>query len=105
MFLRLASLLRSGCVAVCLATGAVAAHAQGYPLQPPPPAPYEVAPPPPPPSRAYMVWRPGFWRWNGRTYVWVPGRYVRAPRPGAVWLPGHWVARHHRWVWVPGHWG
>jgi hypothetical protein len=99
-----APLLRIGCLALCLIAGAVAANAQGYPMQPPPPAPYEVAPPPPPASRAYMVWRPGFWRWNGRAYAWVPGRYVRAPHPGAAWIPGHWVARRHRWVWAPGHW-
>jgi hypothetical protein len=98
-----ASLLRIACVAIAVVAGA-AAHAQTYPLQAPPPVPYEAIPPLPPGTNAYTVWRPGRWRWDGRGYVWVPGRYVSSPRPGAVWAPGHWVPRHRRWVWVPGHW-
>jgi hypothetical protein len=98
-----ASVLRIGCVAAALIAGAAAAQAQGYPMPPPPAVLYEAVPPLPP-GGAYMVWRPGRWRWDGRGYVWVPGRYVRSPRPGAVWVPGHWVPRRHRWVWAPGHW-
>ena len=36
-----------------------------YPPIPPP----RSEPMPPPPHGAY-VWRPGYWAWNGRHYVW-----------------------------------
>jgi hypothetical protein len=67
----------------------------------PPPLRYEV--PRRRPSPAY-VWIKGYHRWNGRTYVWVPGYWTRPPRPRAVWVPGRW--QHHRrgWYWVRGHW-
>jgi hypothetical protein len=73
-----------------------------YPVQPPPSPPQEFIPPPPP-GRP-VVWRPGFWRWTHHAYVWVPGRYVRAPHPGAVWIEGQWVPRGRGYVWVQGHW-
>ena len=50
------------------------------------------------------TWTPGYWRWNGASYVWVSGSWVRPPRTTAVWIPGHWVHRARGWVWVPGHW-
>jgi hypothetical protein len=51
-----------------------------------------------------FIWTPGYWRWNGATYVWVSGTWIRPPRTTAVWVPGHWVHRPRGWVWVPGHW-
>jgi hypothetical protein len=92
--------LAAAVILLSLASGGMAV-AQGYAPPPPPP---EVVPPPPPSAQAW-VWRPGFWRWDGRTYVWVAGRYVHPPRAHAVWIPGHWDARPRGWVWVPGHWG
>ena len=53
---------------------------------------------------AGYIWQPGYWRWNGATYVWVSGGWVRPPRTTAVWVPGHWVNRGAGWVWIPGHW-
>jgi len=41
-------------------------------------------------------WTPGYWRWNGATYVWVSGTWIRPPRTTAVWVPGHWVHRPPR---------
>jgi WXXGXW repeat (2 copies) len=70
-------------------------------LTPPPPV---VEAPPPPPSAAGEVWTPGYWSWDGAQYVWVPGRYVVAPFPGAVWVAGGWVHRGPRWAWADGHW-
>lgn len=68
-----------------------------------PPAPI-AEPIPPPPAPGY-VWQPGYWAWNGVQYVWVPGRYVLAPFPGAIWIGGEWIRHdHHGWVWRPGHW-
>jgi hypothetical protein len=51
------------------------------------------------------VWVAGYHRWDGRAYVWVPGRWELPPSHRAAWVPGHWV--HHRrngWYWVEGHW-
>jgi hypothetical protein len=54
--------------------------------------------------RAGYVWTPGFYRWNGRAYVWVAGRYVVPPRPRAVWVPGYWVPRTRGFLWAEGRW-
>ena len=69
----------------------------------PPPQRVEVIPTPPP-ERERFVWVAGHWQWNGRDYVWEPGRYVERPRREAVWVEGRWVARGRNWVWQPGHW-
>ncbi|HLG86541.1 MAG TPA: hypothetical protein VKZ79_05025 [Alphaproteobacteria bacterium] len=69
----------------------------------PPPLRPEVVPPPPGPPEA-MVWAPGHWEWNGRTYFWVGGHYVERPEVGLVWEPGRWIDRHGHWEWVGGHW-
>ena len=58
---------------------------------------------PAPPSRNH-VWISGYHRWDGRTYVWVPGRWELAPRRRAHWVPHHWVHRRGGWVLVEGHW-
>jgi len=55
------------------------------------------------PSRRHR-WIAGFNRWDGRAYVWVPGRWALAPRPRAVWIPGHWRHSRHGWYWIGGRW-
>jgi WXXGXW repeat (2 copies) len=56
------------------------------------------------PGRGF-VWTHGYHRWDGRAYVWVPGVWVRPPRPHAHWVEAHWVHRGRRgWVFVEGHW-
>jgi hypothetical protein len=93
-------LLSLTCAAL-LAAG-TAAHAQVYVrIGPPPPAPREVVPPPPHPG---YVWRPGYHRWDGARYVWVPGNYAAPPRPHAYWAPGHWRNTPRGYVWAGGHW-
>ena len=69
-----------------------------------PPRPRVEPPPPPPGSRAEFIWQPGYWYWDGRAYLWYPGRWVARPHRRAVWVPGHWLQRRYGWVWVPGHW-
>jgi hypothetical protein len=73
-----------------------------------PPAPrYEAVPPYPPAYRpGRVVWQPGHWRWDGRDYDWVPGRYVEIPRHRHYrrWNEGHWEQRHGGWFWVEGRW-
>jgi len=105
----------AGYVAVsALGLTAIAGSARAQPFPPPgaiviaprePPAPrYERIPPPPRRRREVLVWTPGHWRWTGRGWVWVAGRYVERPRPAAIWVPGHWEARGPNWVWIPPHW-
>ena len=57
------------------------------------------------PKRGY-VYRPGYYQWSGRHYVWVPAAYVVPPRPHAYWVPGHWVPAGPRGgYWFSAHWG
>ena len=72
-------------------------------IGPPPPRPVEVIPEPPPVHRDW-VWVPGYHRWDGHGYVWVPGEYRRPPHHGAVWVPGEWRAERGGHVWHEGHW-
>jgi hypothetical protein len=69
----------------------------------PPPHPREVIPPRPIGHRDW-IWQPGYHRWDGRAYVWVPGTYAAPPRPHARWVPGHWAHRRGGYVWIDGHW-
>jgi hypothetical protein len=55
------------------------------------------------PGRDY-VWVSGYQRWDGRGYVWEPGRWERPPRAHARWEAHHWVKRDGGWVLVEGHW-
>ena len=55
------------------------------------------------PAHGY-VWIAGFHRWDGRAYVWVPGRWELPPRPHARWVAAHWMHRHGGWVLAEGHW-
>jgi hypothetical protein len=50
------------------------------------------------------VWVDGYHRWNGRAYVWVPGRWAVPPHARAVWVPARWVHEHRGWYIVEGHW-
>ena len=71
-----------------------------------------IGPPPPPrevvPARPYghpdWAWRPGYQRWDGARYVWVPGSYAAPPRRGARWVPGRYVHRGGRYYWTEGRW-
>lgn len=72
-------------------------------IGPPPHHDREVIPPPPPEHRDW-AWHPGYQRWDGNAYVWVPGRYEEAPHPHAHWVDGHWAHRGGGYVWVEGHW-
>ena len=51
------------------------------------------------------VWIPGYHRWSGSAYLWMPGRWDRPPRARAVWVPGRWVHAGRRgWYFAEGHW-
>jgi len=70
-------------------------------IGPPPPRPVEVVPVAPHPG---WVWQPGYHRWDGHGYVWVPGHYSEPPYEHAHWVEGHWDHRGGGYVWVDGHW-
>jgi hypothetical protein len=56
------------------------------------------------PSRGH-IWITGYHRWDGRAYVWVPGRWELPPSHYHHWVAGHWVhERHNGYYWVDGHW-
>jgi hypothetical protein len=67
----------------------------------PPAARYEyrgVAP------SARHIWAPGYWRWSGREYTWIGGRWD-VGRSGYAYVAPTWH-RHHaaRYEYIPGHW-
>jgi hypothetical protein len=70
----------------------------------------QIGPPRPPVERRLIapgpgyVWTPGYQRWDGRAYVWVPGAWVRPPHRHARWERPRWVHRHGGWVFVEGRW-
>jgi hypothetical protein len=72
---------------------------------------HSFGPPPPPPPAAVAryrhvdrVWIPGYQRWTGHGYRWVPGHWAHPPRPGMVWVPGYRAPRHGTYVWIEGYW-
>jgi len=70
----------------------------------PPPLPAYDQPPCPDQN---LVWVPGYWAWNQRSYYWVPGAWVEPPFAGAMWTPGHWNWSHHPftlYTWLGGYW-
>lgn len=70
--------------------------------EPPPPLPdYEQ---PPCPEDGYL-WTPGYWRWGGSDYFWVPGTWVSPPRVGVLWTPGYWGFVGAVYVFHAGYWG
>ena len=89
------------------------------PAGPPPPQDLAaqdtlVAPTAPPQLRAELrsppplpdaVWLAGAWYWDGRAWLWHPGRWTMPPRPGLLWQPPAWVLDHRGVRLVPGGWG
>ncbi len=67
---------------------------------PPPAERVEVAATPPSPEH---FWIKGNWRWDGREFLWVPGRW-EIRRAAALWQAGHWRESGGGWVWVEGRW-
>lgn len=66
-----------------------------------PPAPRAEAPPRP---RAGYVWVDGYYRHDGRRYVWVPGHWERPPRTEARYVPGRWDRNDRGYIWIEGRW-
>jgi hypothetical protein len=50
------------------------------------------------------VWIAGYHRWDGRAYVWEPGRWELPPRERAVWVAPRWEHRHDGYYFREGRW-
>ncbi|MBV8070603.1 MAG: YXWGXW repeat-containing protein [Acidobacteriaceae bacterium] len=93
-------LLCKALLGLALAVGS--ANAQVYVRTAPPPPRKDVIVVRPGPG---YVWQAGYYRWDGRVYVWVPGRWLRPPQAYYhSWVPGYWKQTPRGWVWVQGHW-
>ena len=70
----------------------------------PPPLPIYAQPPLP---GADFLWTPGYWAWDddAAAYFWVPGTWVRAPRPGLLWTPPWWGWSNGFYAFHSGYWG
>src|SRR4051812_8779316 len=66
---------------------------------PPPPARYEVVPH----LRRGYEWVPGYWNWNGRRHVWVPGHKERV-RVGHYYQRPEWRQGSNGWELHRGGW-
>ena len=75
-----------------------------YVTKTPPPPAYTETPPPTP--RPGDVWVPGWFKWDGRDFEWVTGRWMTPPRGTHEWVPGAWSEREsdRQWQFVDGHW-
>ena len=60
--------------------------------------------PPPSENPRAVIWRPGYWAWNGSSYSWVSGEFMLRPDPTAVWFPEHWIHHTYGWAFVAGYW-
>ena len=50
------------------------------------------------------AWRPGYWRWQVREYIWVPGGWMPMEPGYRQWMPGRWEHDRHGWYWIEGRW-
>ncbi len=71
---------------------------------PPVPAPQTEVLPLPPISPVELVWRPGYWNWDGSGYRWVPGEYMPRTPQTQMWRQGFWRQDPGGWTWVPPGW-
>lgn len=107
--LSLAGVVRGLAAAAVLAaaigagSACVASFGNGVYVAYAPPAPvYEARIVAPGPG---FVWVAGFYRWDGRAYIWRPGRWERPPHPHARWEQGRWEQHgNHGWRYKEGHW-
>lgn len=49
-------------------------------------------------------WVPGYYRWDGREYLWVAGHHERRPSARAHWVAGRWRHDRNGWYFVEGRW-
>lgn len=76
-------------------------HAVYVDDEPPPPQDELI---PAPPEGDGWVWTDGYWYYTGSSYVWVSGRWRRAPAAGHVWVRPGYVIIDGRYRYVGGRW-
>lgn len=72
----------------------------------PPPLKAEIRPKPPV-SEDEQIWQPGHWDWNGTSYAWREGAWIKKqPATGSLWMDGYWKRDKMPapCYWVPAHW-
>ena len=76
-----------------------------YQAYPQAPAPLNERVPLPPVSDRAQAWRPGYYNWNGSSYVWHPGKWVPAAGHSTLWQDGYWRrVGQTDYQWVPPGW-
>ena len=70
------------------------------PTPPPPAAPADVVVTPPPSPSA--IWIPGYWAFNGSSYVWTTGRWEIPPPDCHAYVAPYWARRSQRLRLYPG---
>ena len=51
-----------------------------------------------------VVWIPGNWAYEDKTFVWTPGRWERPAAESMIWTSSRWVHTSTGYEYVPGHW-
>jgi len=67
---------------------------------PPPPQPEVIVVQPSPAA----VWIPGFWAYEGRSYVWVSGYWAVPPPHHRHFVQPHWERDRGGYVYIRGYW-
>jgi hypothetical protein len=63
--------------------------------------------PKPPVSEQEQVFQPGYWEWNGTSYAWREGSWVKkGPGVTGLWMDGYWKRDKvpQPCYWIPAHW-
>jgi hypothetical protein len=62
--------------------------------------------PKPPVSEDPLLWQPGHWDWNGSSYSWREGVWIKRNGRGNQFMEGHWERDTvpNPCNWVPWHW-
>jgi hypothetical protein len=71
---------------------------------PPPPAPAPVAEMVTAPPTPNAVWIPGYWAYNGASYLWVGGRWEVPPPHSRAYVAPYWAPRGRGYVYIRGYW-
>ena len=92
-------------LAAALLTGCATVRENAGVCQSPPPLRNEVIPTAPP-AEFTQTWQPGYWDWNGSTYAWRDGRWIKSQGGSNQWLRGFWdrPVTPGPCVWNPAHW-
>jgi len=62
------------------------------------PEPVPMAPSP------TALWIPGFWDFNGHSYIWTPGHWEAPPVNMHSYVTAHWERQGEAFYWMPSYW-